>query len=525
MSIWLGRTQDTDFGPTAPVERGSMVISVTEGGEIEAGKRKVISNELQWPVIIDKVVAEGTIVAEGDEIVVFECKALLDAIVAGRLAVTMARSQHTQASENWGLTEDEMANVVRKAEQGMVDADTDLRRYEEGDWPIKKGEAERTIQLAEQKLTLAQGKLDFKLKANQDKELNTPYSESEIKADQLAVAQLKFDLQKATSARDMLIKYDQPRDLHKFKTAVTDAGLALKRARAEAKSTLTVAKANALAKEQAYKMKVHTLDEYLDDEKKLVTKADTAGLVVYNTASSRYRSTNITVEVGEVLGPRQQIMIIPDMTTLQVKTKVYEAVIGQVRPDMRAYIRLDTRPGEPPMPGYVSEVAPLPDSSRWWLSTGVKIFNITVKFDKQPKDLKPGLTTKVQLILATLHDVLSVPIASVFTGQDQTYVRRVAGGKVERVRVKVGRTSDERVEIVSGLSKGDKVLLVPPSGILGTAKPKRPETRPAARTRPSTGARTRPGGPPERGKPLDPARGKRPGDRRKGGRGGRPGPF
>ncbi len=518
VSILAGRTQETSFGPTARVLRGSMVISVTEAGEIEAGKRKVISNELQWPVIIEKVVAEGTIVAEGDEIVVFECKALLDAIVAGRLGVTTAKSAHTQASESLKLTKNEMANVVRKAEQGMVDSQEDLLRYEEGDWPIQKGEAESSIQIAEQDLTLAQGKLDFKLKANQDKELKTPYSESEIKGDQLAVARLKFSLQKAVSVRDMLIKYDQPRDLRKFKEAVKDAELALERARVEAMTTLLVAEANALAKKQALQMKVDTLDEYLADEKKLVTKADTAGLVVYDTASSRWRPSNITVEIGEELGPRQQIMIIPDMTTLQVETKVYESIIDQVRPDMRAYVHLDAKPGDPPMLGYVSEVSPLPDSQGRWISTGMKVFNVTVKFDKSPESLKlkPGLTTKVQLILARLQDVLSVPIASVYTDEDQTYVQRVAGGKVEAVTVKVGRMSDKRVEIASGLSEGDRVLLVPPTGTSGGIKPKRPKTRPAARTRPSTGARSRPGRPPGQGRP--------PGERRREGGRGRPRP-
>jgi hypothetical protein len=278
---------------------------------------------------------------------------------------------------------------------------------------------------------------------------------------------------------------------------------------------------------QAYQMKVDTLDEYLADEKKLVTKADTAGLVVYDTASSRWRPSNITVEIGEELGPRQQIMIIPDMTTLQVETKVYESIIDQVRPGMRAYIHLDAKPGEPAMLGHVSEVSPLPDSQGRWISTGMKVFNVTVKFDKSPETLKlkPGLTTKVQLVLARLEDVLSVPIAAVYTEQDQTYVRRVAGGKAEAVSVKVGRMSDKRVEIVTGLSEGDRVLLVPPSGITGSAKPKGPKTRPAARSRPTAGARSRPGGPRERGKRPEgaPERGKRPEDRRREGGRGRPG--
>ena len=71
----------------------------------------------------------------------------------------------------------------------------------------------------------------------------------------------------------------------------------------------------------------------------------------------------------------------------------------------------------------------------------------------------------MEIVLAELHDVLSVPIAAVFSDQDQTFCFRVdAEGKPRRVPVKVGHTSETRAQILSGLKEGDMVLLAPPPG-------------------------------------------------------------
>jgi multidrug efflux pump subunit AcrA (membrane-fusion protein) len=55
-----------------------------------------------------------------------------------------------------------------------------------------------------------------------------------------------------------------------------------------------------------------------------------------------------------------------------------------------------------------------------------------------------------------------VPISSVVTLADgRTFVDKVVNGKVQRVEVKTGISSNAYVEIVSGLSEGDTILLIP----------------------------------------------------------------
>lgn len=440
-----------------------LLVTVTESGELEAQRRRIISNELRWPVIIKTVAPQG-LLKPGETIIEFECKELLDAIVQQELAVTSADNDYTQARESRLLKVKEMANKVSNAAESITDAGENLKRYEEKGREIAISDAKRAIQLAEETLRLARKKLLFKQKANADPELNKPYSRNEIEADQLAVDRLELAWKKAESQKEMLEKYDQPKEIRKLNRAVTEAELDLDRAKLESKTQLLIAKSREEAKKATRDMKRDRLKEMREDERKLVVKTETEGLVVYNTGGSRWRPSNVQVQVGEKINPRQQLMIIPDMSTLKVTTKVYEARISEVKPGLKAYITLDSRPDRK-LTGRVDKVAVLPDTQHRWLNPGVKVFNVIVSFDENIDDLglKPGMGAQVELVLAHLTDVLTLPIAAVFTEQEKTYCYRVEGETASPVVVQIGKMNNKKVQILSGLAEGDRVLLTPPA--------------------------------------------------------------
>jgi len=169
------------------------------------------------------------------------------------------------------------------------------------------------------------------------------------------------------------------------------------------------------------------------------------------------------VAVGEEVRSRQQLMIIPDMGSLQVKTRVYESVIQNVKPDLETFVRLDARP-DAVLRGKVSRVAVLPDSQNPWLDAGVKVYEVIVKLNETPDDLKPGMTAHTEIVLARFENVLTVPIAAVFAERENAYCWRVRDGKPERAGVRVGQMNDARAEILQGLTEGERVLLAPPEG-------------------------------------------------------------
>ena len=480
--------------PTTKVTRGPMLVSVTESGELKAEQQKVITNPVRWSVIIKELAAEGTIVQEGQLIIRMECKELDDAIVDQELRARSARDEYQTANNKLVITREVTRNKVAKAAQAVRDAEDDLKKYVDGEWPVKQAEAEGRILLARGKHELAVDKRQSMVAINADPELKTPYSKSEMEGQKLDVERLKLELQNAESEKRILEEYTHQRTLRDKQIAVTDAELKLKTTELEAETDVRLA----VAAEDSTRIRMTRQEdrfkELQEDAEKLTVVAEKPGLVVYETRRRRWHRP-ITIAVDEKISSSQQLMIIPNMKTLQAETRVYEAVREQVSPGLPALITLDARPGKVLL-GEVTKVAPLPDSQNPWLSPGVKVYPTVVKFKNKSdiEDLKPGMSAQVEIILAELKDVLNVPIAAVFADGEETYCFRVdKKGNYQRTIVTLGRTSETRAEIVSGLSEGDSVLLAPPEGVqvgkklkvdeeeekLPAPEPRQPTTRPA----------------------------------------------
>ena len=464
-----GSPQKSTNGPTAAARRGPMTVSVTETGEVQAEKKLNISNELQWPVVIKSVVSEGTVVKEGDVVVEFECKELVDSIEQQELTITSSDNSYVQARENLQLKTKTIDRDRSRAQQALEDSKKNLERYTECDWPIQLNNARSEVALQQQNLHLAKAKLEFKLKANADPELGTPYSQNDIEAEKLGVDRLEQGYQRAVSELDKIQKYDYPTWLARLKIAVDDAGLELEKVRIDTEGQLRVAQADEKAKKSAMDRAKRKLEELQDNQAKLVNKATKEGLVVYSNESARWGSSQTPVEVGSKIEQRRQLMFIPDMTTLEVKTKVNEDIIDQVRPGLEAFVRFDARPDRT-FKGKIKKVAPLPDSKDRWLNPNIKVFEVIILLDEQMEGLKPNMTCQVEMVLARLDDVLTVPVAAVFTEQEQRFCHVVKSGESNTVPVKIGRINNEQVEIISGLNAGDTVMLAPPASTGSTER-------------------------------------------------------
>jgi multidrug efflux pump subunit AcrA (membrane-fusion protein) len=448
-----------DLGPTAPVVRGPLVVKVVESGEIKAAKETTIRNDLRWPAVILEVVENGTLVEPNDVLIRFECNELLEAKEKKELAVADANNDFTSAEQNLALRRDEMASKLRKAENALIDANKALERYVEGEYDIKLQEYHTDIDIARRNLAVAKDQLEVKLKVNEDPELKGLYSEKVIEAARFEVSKQEAALEKAQMRLAMFKEFDHPKTLRQLRTGVDDAELGFKRARMEADREIIKAESHLAARKSRLEMLQEQLDEMIEDEKDLIVRAEKRGLVVYDTGRRRWQPDTEIAE-GEKIQPRQQLMVIPDMTTLEVRTQVFESLYKLAQPGVEAIIRLDVEP-DSNYPGEISEVAPLAGRAHWF-NPGVKVYRVKVQFDEVPAGLKPNMTAKVEMILDRKDNVLHVPIAAVFTEQDKTYVWREAGSGPEQVIVKIGQSNEERVEILTGLDEGDQVYLAPP---------------------------------------------------------------
>ncbi len=348
-----------DLGATSRVTRGALIISVTEDGVVKAARQKVIRNELRWAAYIEEVAPQGVIVPKGGTIIKFRCDELDEAIESQQQRVTESLNSLERAKASLAVTRKEMEYRRRTAQRGIQDAREDFARYmgegaedlldklehndlaedelgkhigAGGEAVRQLTEAEGDIQIAERDLALAQAKLDFKLKANKELAPSSPYSENEIKADRLSVDRLELAVQRAQTSKNMLLQYDIPREGRRLWAFVESAKLSSERADVEFKQNITQAEQERDAKEFIYKSDEKKYKELQEDrDQRVEIKAEENGLVVYDTGGDWRRPSDVIVDVGEKIQPRQKLMIIPDMSTLQIETRVYEAKIAQVK--------------------------------------------------------------------------------------------------------------------------------------------------------------------------------------------------
>lgn len=104
----------------------------------------------------------------------------------------------------------------------------------------------------------------------------------------------------------------------------------------------------------------------------------------------------------------------------------------------------------------------LPDQQRGWLSPDIKVYETQVSIEGKYESLKPGMNTRVEILVDNLTDVVTVPVEVVANRGGRKICYVVNGSGTEQREVKTGQFNDTYVEIVSGLETGEQVLMNPP---------------------------------------------------------------
>jgi multidrug efflux pump subunit AcrA (membrane-fusion protein) len=105
--------------------------------------------------------------------------------------------------------------------------------------------------------------------------------------------------------------------------------------------------------------------------------------------------------------------------------------------------------------GRVTYVASVAESQ-----SGVVLFPVTVRLSPSELPVRAGMTADVEITTASQEDALIVPLRAVHTDGGRATVDRVIGDQIERVEVTLGLMTDTEIEITSGLSEGDVVVVV-----------------------------------------------------------------
>jgi hypothetical protein len=141
---------------------------------------------------------------------------------------------------------------------------------------------------------------------------------------------------------------------------------------------------------------------------------------------------------------------------MQVKVTVHESKVESLKPGMRARIRIQDRE----YGGQVATVANQPEPTSFF-SAAVKEYATIVKIDGTDPGLRPGMTASVEILVAHLKDVTTVPLQVIVDQGGKFYCWVATPTGPERRPIVPGSNSKQAAEIRAGLTEGEEVLLNP----------------------------------------------------------------
>lgn len=160
------------------------------------------------------------------------------------------------------------------------------------------------------------------------------------------------------------------------------------------------------------------------------------------------------------------IMLIADLSSKQIKAQIDETDIGNIKVGQEAVFTVDAYTDKK-FRAKVSGISQTDVTNSWNISSSsssstssadVIYYYVTLDVDDPDNDLLPGMTARVEVVTSEKQYALAVPISSLKTNANGSYVLLIKGdGSTEERTVKTGIYSDDYVEVVDGISEGDKI--------------------------------------------------------------------
>jgi RND family efflux transporter MFP subunit len=184
-------------------------------------------------------------------------------------------------------------------------------------------------------------------------------------------------------------------------------------------------------------------------------KAPTPGMVIY------IREWN-----GKKKGVGSQwnawdntVATLPDLAHMESQTYINEVDVRKIAVGQKVEITLDADASKK-LQGTVTQIANVGEQRP---NQDSKVFEVKVAITQSDTTLRPGMTTANAIEVASIPNVLSIPLESTITEGGYTYVYQKTGRGVVKQMIETGTSNDNEIIVRKGLTKDDRVLLAPPT--------------------------------------------------------------
>ena len=405
-----------EFGPrlTHTITRGNLLVTVTEQGTLESSNNTEIkckvrgeSNTIIW------VIESGTEVKPGDELARLDTLLIEEEISQRTMYAHLAKSD------------------LERSGADVATAKLAIPEYLEGRYVSQLATLETNLAIAESTLRTATNMLVHAKMMSESQYV----SELDVEEKTFAVEQADLDVKLKETQIDVLKRFTKAEEL-----ATLRGNLAAEKASYDA------VKERAYADEQRLKRAEEELDH-------CVVKAERSGMAIYPSGEQWKEAPEI--EEGATVHKDQVLLLMPDLSKMQVKVGIHESIIERVKPGLVATVTLPDKT----LDGEVSSVAPVAQAAGWWTGNVVK-YDTIIELPSV-KGLKPGMSAEVELVMARHENVLIIPAAAVVETMKGYACWVETDEGTQRRTLGLGDSSDMFIVVEAGLKEGDEVVVNP----------------------------------------------------------------
>ncbi len=200
--------------------------------------------------------------------------------------------------------------------------------------------------------------------------------------------------------------------------------------------------------------------EIQDAIKRMNVKAPSAGTVIYQTDWQGNKKA-----VGDRCWIGEKVLEVAGLDRMKAEGEVDEVDSGKIAKGQRVVLRLDASPDV----AYTGRIKSVWGALQVKSPTNpLKVVKLDIALDRtDTRHMMPGMRFSGTIDTGTLRGALVVPADAVSTGPSGPEVLKKTLFGWRRTAVVIGKRSKTDVQVLSGLSPGDRVLVKPEGGSAG----------------------------------------------------------
>ncbi len=450
-----------DAPPTHTVTRGTLKRTAQLDAVFEAVEMQPVKIEPKtWmDLTVIEAVPHGSRVKRGDPLVKLDTEKIrdqIDDLEQDRPGAATALEIALAELENLTQTTPQRLEAAKRSRRV---ADEDYTYFEATGRDQREKSSRFNLKGAEQRLENEMEELKQLEKMYKADDLTEETEEIILKRQRFAVESAQFWLESSKLSTERELKVFIPRDEENLKAQRRDTALAL----GLAEETLPKALAKKRLDVEKTKRDQRKSEKRLADLKRdlegMNVRAPLDGLVYYGAWENAKWTTGAPVMKklvpGAKLTPFEVFMTVVNPDRLQLKAVVPEGELAKLKPGMSGEAAPTSTPDKK-LPVKLEDLGRVP------MVTGGFEARLSVPADATA-DLMPGMAAKLTLSEGPKANILVAPKETVFSEGDQRHVFVLkSDGQHEKRSVKTGTSDDKQIEILEGLSEGDKILLKKP---------------------------------------------------------------